>query len=582
MLKARKIIKKGKFVFPVLLIIAILSTGLLTVSTSRDFKLSRNMDIFFSMIREISIFYVEDVDPGQLIEKGISGVLEGLDPYTSYIPESEKENYATMTTGRYGGVGALIRQVGDHVMIIEPYEGFPAQEAGFRSGDIIIEIDGVNVENKLVNEVSEKLKGRPGSTITISVRRDPDQERISKELIREEIKINNVAWAGAVSEGIGYIQLNSFTENAHKEVRDEINRLKREKGISSLILDLRGNPGGLLMEAVHITNLFVDKGEEIVSTRGKVEQWDHTYRARNNPAARELPLVVLIGRSSASASEIVAGAVQDLDRGILIGQRTFGKGLIQTTRQLGFDAQLKITTARYYTPSGRSIQSMDFSRDGDNEVKNEPQLNQYHTRNGRRVFDGGGIMPDILIVEDRPSALLVNLYTRNHIFNFATHYASINPEIARPDKFELSDDDYRSFIEYLEEEGFDYQTQTEVQLQQLIRTAQQENYYEGSESLLSDLQDKLGNKKSRDLEIYRDEIQRLLREEIVSRYYYQKGRVEASLRGDPYVERAVDILQNPGLFNSILDGSLTAQPSLTPFQENFRFLMNSLPENMNS
>ncbi len=551
--------KARKLLFPAVFMIALASLGMLTISATRDFRLSKNMDIFFSMIREISIFYVEDTDPGKLIEKGISGVLEGLDPYTSYIPESEKENYATMTTGRYGGVGALIRQVGDHVVIIEPYEGFPAQEAGLRSGDIITEINGNNVESLLVNEISELLKGQPGSTISITVRRDPENGRITKEMAREEIKINNVTWAGIVRDGVGYIQLNGFTENAHREVRDAVNDLRRNHGMTSLILDVRANPGGLLMESVHIANLFVDKGEEIVSTRGKVKQWDHTYRARNNPLDQDIPLAILTGRSSASAAEIVAGAVQDLDRGVLVGQRTFGKGLIQATRQLSYDAQLKITTARYYTPSGRSIQAMDFTNDGGSGAGGGSPNNHFRTRNGRPVFEGGGIMPDVLVLEDRPSAILVNLYTKNHIFNYATLYASRTQQIPPPDTFELSEEDYAEFLEYLKENEFDYQTQTEAQLQQLVRTARQENYFESTDELFNELDIKLKEKKSRDFEVYRDEIKSLLREEIVSRYYYQKGRVEASLRGDPYVERAVEILQNPALYNSILDGSIAAQ-----------------------
>lgn len=549
---------KNLRLLPVFATILIITAGLLTVSATRDFRLARNMDIFFSMIREISIFYVDETDPEVLIERGISGVLDGLDPYTTYIPESEKENFATMTTGRYGGVGALIRQVGDHVVIIEPYENFPAQKSGLRSGDIIIEINGVSVKGRLVNEVSEMLKGQPGSNISITVKRESENSLVTKELTREEIKINNVTWAGTVTDGVGYIQLNGFTENAHREVREALDRLKKESEITSLILDVRGNPGGLLMEAVSVSNLFVDKGEEIVSTKGKVRQWDQTYRARNNPADTEIPLVVLTARSSASAAEIVAGAMQDLDRGVVVGQRTFGKGLIQTTRQLSYDAQLKITTAKYYTPSGRSIQAMNFSDDGASAAIPDSLINEFRTKNGRVVYDGGGIMPDILIEEERPSAILVNLYTQNHIFNYATLYASRNPEIPSARDFVLSDDDYQDFLEYLDQNRFEYQTQTEANFRQLVSTAKRENYYEHSESLFNELKERIKLDKTRDFKLYRKEIKRLLEEEIVSRYYYQKGRVEASLKGDPYIDKALDILQNKQLYDSILGGSVVA------------------------
>ena len=331
---------RNKVIIIIVPVIILISFSFASVPASRDFQLTRNMDIFFSMIREISLFYVDDTEPEKLIENGIRGVLQGLDPYTTYVPESERENYATMTTGRYGGVGALIRQVGEFVMIIEPYENFPAQKAGFRAGDIITGINGESTKGLLVNEVSELLKGQPKSKIEITVQRKGETEPVTKELTREEVKIDNVAWYGIVEEGIGYIQFNGFTENAHLEVRDALRELKGNHGAKSVILDVRGNPGGLLMEAVNVANIFVGKGEEIVSTRGKVTQWDHTYRARNKPHYPDIPMVILTGRSSASAAEIVAGAVQDLDRGIVVGQRTFGKGLIQTTRQLSYNSQL--------------------------------------------------------------------------------------------------------------------------------------------------------------------------------------------------------------------------------------------------
>ncbi len=533
-----------------------LTYGFVNISANRDFQLARNMDIFFSMIREISLFYVDDTEPEKLIESGIAGVLRGLDPYTSYIPESEKENYATMTTGRYGGIGALIRQIGEYVMIIEPYENFPAQKSDLRAGDIIIAIDGKSTKGFLVNEISELLKGQPQSKISITIQRNGEPDPIIKEITREEVKIDNVAWHGTVADKIGYIQFNGFTENAHREVRDALKDLKRKHGIESVILDVRGNPGGLLMEAVNVTNLFVEKGQDIVSTRGKLKQWDHTYRARNNPLDPDIPVVILVGRSSASAAEIVAGALQDLDRGVVLGQRTFGKGLIQTTRQLSYNAQLKITTAKYYTPSGRCIQAMDFSNDSGIGYTPDSLINDFRTEGGRIVYDGGGIMPDIVIEEERPGPVVINLYTRNHIFNYATLYAASNPEIPPVSSFKISDEEYRDFIDFLEKENFDYHTQTETRLKELLNTARQEQYYDLSSDIFKELEERIRHDKKNDFETYKDDIKALLREEIASRYYYQRGRIEASLTGDPYLEKAIEILNNRTIYNSILEGSM--------------------------
>lgn len=536
--------------------ILILSVGFMNVSNKRDFELAKNMDIFFSLIREVSLFYVDDTNPQKLIENAISGVMEGLDPFTTFIPETEKDNYATMTTGRYGGIGALIRQVGDHVIIADPYENFPAQKAGLRAGDIITSIDGKSTRGQHVSQVSDMLKGQPKSVIRITVQRSGESDQITMQIIREEVKIDNVAWYGKIAGDIGYIQFNGFTENAHQEVRNALNDLKNNHGISKLILDVRGNPGGLLIEAVNVTNLFVEKGQDIVSTKGKVEQWDHTYRARNKPIDPEIPIVVLVGSSSASAAEIVAGAIQDLDRGIIIGQRTFGKGLIQTTRQLSYDSQLKITTAKYYTPSGRCIQSLDFSNDKGFISIHDSLINEFSTKNGRKVFDGGGIRPDIQVVEEKASPLLINLYSRNFIFDFATEFASKYPSIPPIQDFGIDDRQYSEFMEFLESKNFEFQTLTETHLAQLIKTAREEQYYESSRSAFDALEKKIAHDKDKDLENHRDEIKLLLREEIASRYYYQKGRIEASLQGDPNLEKAIEVLNDMSLYNSILKGDL--------------------------
>jgi carboxyl-terminal processing protease len=535
--------------------IVLLSFGFMNAPSTRDFRLSKNMDIFFSLIREVSIFYVDDTDPEKLIENAISGVLEDLDPYTTYVPESEKENYATMTTGRYGGIGSLIRQAGEYIIIAEPYEKFPAQKSGLRAGDIITSIDGVSIKGFQVNEVSELLKGQPKSPVLLTIQRPGQNDPLTKEIIREEVRINNVAWYGKVADEIGYIQFNGFTENAHQEVRDALNDLKRNYGATRIILDLRGNPGGLLMEAVNVTNLFVEKGEEIVSTRGKVKQWDHVYKAGKRPVDAEIPLVVLVGESSASASEIVAGAVQDLDRGIVIGRRTFGKGLIQTTRQLSYNSQLKITTAKYYTPSGRSIQAWDFSEG--NGARNIPDslISEFSTKNGRKVFDGGGIIPDIQVNEERPSSLVINLMARNFIFDYATAFASENSSIPPVSEFTINEELYSAFLEFLDSKDFDYNTQTETHLNHLISASKEENYYDATGDLFIELKEKIADEKQRDFELHGKFIKSLLKEEIASRYYFQKGRIQASLESDPDLEKAIEVLKNPALYSSILEGN---------------------------
>jgi carboxyl-terminal processing protease len=548
-------IKNNGFLLAIACGIILLSVGFMNSPSTRDFRLTKNMDIFFSLIREISIFYVDETDPEKLIQNAISGVLQELDPYTTFIPESEKENYATMTTGRYGGIGSLIRQAGEYVMITEPYENFPAQRSGLKAGDIITSIDGKPIRGFQVSAVSELLKGPPKSPVRLTIRRAGQDNDFMVEIRREEIRINNVTWHGRVSDEIGYIQLNGFTENAHQEVRDALIELKREHGVSKLILDLRGNPGGLLMEAIQVTNLFVEKGEEIVSTRGKVKQWDDIYRAGRRAVDAEIPLVILVDESSASAAEIVAGAVQDLDRGVVIGRRTFGKGLIQATRPLSYNAQLKITTAKYYTPSGRGIQAWDFS-EGNGTSRHIPDslIKEFSTKNGRKVYDGGGIMPDIHVEEQMISPLVINLMARNFIFDYATIFTSENPSIPPVPEFLISDQIYTSFMDFLKSKDFQYQTQTENHLKQLSRIAKEENYYETSRELFEDLKNKIELGKKRDFDLQADFIRSLLKEEIASRYFYQKGRIQSSLENDPDLDKAIEVLKNPSLYGSILKG----------------------------
>ena len=408
-----------------LLFIAILIGSYAIISYSfvdSYFEVSKNLDIFATLFRELNIYYVDETNPGDLMKKGIDNMLESLDPYTNFIPESEIEDYRYMTTGSYGGIGALVRQMGDYVVISEPYEGFPAQKADLRAGDKILKVNDIDVKGKKTDDISKYLKGQASTSIKLLIEREGEKKPIEKIINREEIKIKSVSYSGMISKSVGYIKLTGFTENASGEVKDALLDLKKNPALKSIVFDLRGNPGGLLKEAIDIVNLFEDKGTEIVSTRGKVKDWDKIYKAVNNPVDLSVPMVVLVDRGSASASEIVSGSLQDLDRGVVIGQRSYGKGLVQQTRDLSYNAKLKVTVAKYYTPSGRCIQALDYSHrneDGSVDKVADSLISAFKTKNGRIVYDGGGIAPDVAIEPQKYSSILGSLITKNLLFDFA-------------------------------------------------------------------------------------------------------------------------------------------------------------------
>ncbi|MBP9152872.1 MAG: S41 family peptidase [Flavobacteriales bacterium] len=538
-----------------LIIIPVVLLSLLTSSyVDSFFEISKNLDIFITLFKELNLYYVDETQPGNLVEKGIDGMLESLDPYTTYIPETDIEDYRFMTTGQYGGIGALIRTKDSLVVVAEPYEGSPALKAGLLAGDEILEVNGKSTVGKSTGDISSVLKGQPQTEVKVKVRRFGVDKPIDVTVVREEIKIKSVPYSNMLNNEVGYVNLSSFTDNCSKDVSDAIVELKA-KGMKKLVLDLRGNPGGLLNEAVALSNLFVTKGELIVSTKGKVKEWNKDYKAAQTPLDKDMPLVVLVNSGSASASEIVSGVIQDLDRGVIIGQRTFGKGLVQTTRPLSYNSQLKVTTAKYYIPSGRCIQALDYSnRNEDGSVGKVPDslITKYATKAGRPVFDGGGINPDVKVEPLRLSDIAFNLGLKMLYFDFATEYRHKHKEIAAVSDFKVDDALLKEFQVWLETKDFDYTTDSEKVLEKLKEVAEEEKYFKRIETEFAALESKVHHNKTKDMEEFKDEIKELLRGEIVSRYYHQKGRIEAMLENDVDIKKALEILANADEYKQIL------------------------------
>ena len=522
------------------------------------FEISKNLDIFSSLYKELNIYYVDETDAGELMKTGIDAMLESLDPYTTYIPESEKEDFEFMTTGQYGGIGAVITKNGDWVYVSEPYEGFPADKAGLIAGDKFVETAGESAKAKSTEDVSKVLKGEPNTAVKVLIERVGLAKPFEVEIIREEIKLNSVPYYGLISDSIGYIKTRSFTRNISKEVIDAYKDMNANNDLKGLVLDLRGNPGGLLNEAISMANIFIDRGKEIVFTKGKIKDWDKSYKARNEAIDTEIPLVVLINRSSASASEIVSGAVQDFDRGVVIGQRSFGKGLVQQTRKLSYNAQLKVTTAKYYIPSGRCIQALDYSnRDEDGSVGKVPDSlrTEFKTLvNERSVFDGGGITPDITIEPEKFSNILRSLVSKRHIFNFANQYRRNNESIDDAKSFVISDDVYSQFKQYLNDKEYEYETKTEKAIKKLEKDAEGEKYLSELQEQLEVLSLKMEESKNNDIERFKSEISEFLEMEIVTRYFYQKGKIETTIKHDEEIAKAIDVLDNMELYDAILRG----------------------------
>ncbi len=524
-----------------------------SISQSNGFELIKNMEIMDLIYEHLDKYYVDEAQVGHLSKVAIDAMLKELDPYTVYYHESNMEDYRMMTTGQYGGIGALIRRMGDYTYIAEPYEGNPGHKAGLKAGDKILSIDGKPMSAKDTEDVSTSLKGPKGTTIKVEVEREGEGIK-TISVTRDEIKLPDVPYSGMINSTVGYVKLNSFTQTASSDVRKAMEELK-SKGMTEMVLDLRGNGGGLLIEAVKIVNLFVKKGQVVVTTKGRVAEENRVYNTQEDPMDLNIPLTVLIDEGSASASEIVSGSLQDLDRAVVIGSTSYGKGLVQRTYDLKYGSKMKLTIAKYYTPSGRCVQRLEYYEHAEGEKPKEISdslLKVFKTVNGRDVIDGRGIEPDVKVVEKEFSRLTGTIFSSNLIFNYATKFYIKNPTIAAAGKFELTDLEYEDFKKYVLGETFTYSTASEEVLKKMKKTAEDEGYYEESKAEYEALLSKVIPSKERDLEKFKGEIKTLLENEIVSRYYFQKGRAEDAFRSDLTIAKSLEILKNKNEYNTIL------------------------------
>lgn len=551
-----------------LLLIFLTGTAVFAQNPSEDknqryFNINKNIDIFNSVVRELDLFYVDSLNVDSLIQNTIGNMLTGLDPYTEYYSEENTGDLRFLTTGEYAGIGAIISQKDGGVIINEPYEGLPAAKAGLKAGDRILEIDGEDMRKAAVRTASDKLKGTPGTTLKLTIQRPGENKPRTLTIVREKIEMPPITYSTIMDDNIGYFHFGSFTTKSSEDVKQTVSDLKQQ-GAKSLIMDLRGNGGGILEEAVDIVNYFVPKGVEIVSTKGKVKDWDRSYRTQNKPLDELIPIVVLIDTGSASASEIVAGSLQDLDRAVIIGNRSFGKGLVQTPRELPYGSNIKITTSKYYIPSGRLIQALDYShRNPDGSVARVPDslTNVFKTKNGREVRDGGGITPDITITQKPSGTISFYLVTQNIVFDFVTDWAQKNAKIAPVEQFRISDTDYESFKQFVKSKDFKYDQLSRRSLQQLKSVMEFEGYLDTASDEFKALENKLKPDLDRDLNLFEEEIRRLIETEIVKRYYFQKGVLINELQQDDALKKAIEVLKDEEAYKVILS------PKKTPSNE---------------
>lgn len=545
-----------KYLRSLLLVIPV-AAGLLFVSFRQDdrlFEIARNLDIYATLFKELNAYYVDDVNPNQLIKTSIDGMLRNLDPYTVYYAEDDIEDYMTMTTGKYNGIGAMVSSTDNKYVIMMVYEDTPAQKSGLQLGDEILKIDGIDLSTLADSDPGKLLRGQTNSTVKLTIKRFGTPKPLEILVGRDVVKVTNVPYYGMINDEVGYIDLKDFTATASREVRNAFQELKG-KGMKKLVLDLRENPGGLLNMAIEISNVFIPKGEEIVSTKGKVEEWNKTYSAYNPALDTDMPIAVLTNNRSASAAEIVSGVIQDYDRGVLIGQRTYGKGLVQTTRDLSYNTKMKITTAKYYIPSGRCIQAIDYShRNEDGSVGKvaDSLMTAFTTRNGRVVYDGGGVLPDILTEKEMHSPLANALARKRLLFDYAVKYHSEHATIKPAREFGITEAEYQSFAKWLGDKEYDYTTQVERDLLTLEASAKKEKSIGTIQDQLKALKSKLSHNKENDLQLFKSEIKSLLEEEIVKHYYLERGMKEASFNNDPEMAAALELFKDMNRYNSIL------------------------------
>ncbi|MGN0034085.1 MAG: S41 family peptidase [Candidatus Limimorpha sp.] len=526
-----------------------------------NFEISKSIDIYNNVLRILNNSYVDEISPSELNETAINAMLEDLDPYTVFIPESQMEDVRLMTTGEYGGIGATIQYFENKTFIAEPYEGFPAAKANLIPGDVFLEINGVDVSNKKSNEISDLLKGQPGTTVTLKMQRYGEKEPITVQVKREKIKIDNIPYSTVFDNGIGYVMLSGFTKNCAKEVKETFLDMRKNNELKGFIIDLRGNGGGLLNEAVDIVNMFVPKNKLVVYTKGKNNESKMNYFTQHEPVDLDIPLVILVNESSASASEILSGSIQDFDRGVIVGQRTFGKGLVQNILPVSYNTKMKITVAHYYIPSNRCIQEIDYSKKRKSQAENDT-LNAadtlgpvFHTANGRVVYEGHGILPDVRIEPEIMSTVTTHLFAKNMFFKYANKFYHEHKSIAPADKFHITDEIYDDFMAFVNEEGFTFVSESENEIDKLKKIAEIEGYLDDIKPFLNDAVAKIGTEKTKDLIDHRGEIEQLLKYEIVSRYYYQKGRIISTLNDDPELKRAMELIINKDEYNNILKGN---------------------------
>lgn len=551
--------KFKKAIIGVLALTVAFGLGSITRQNDNYFEISKNLDIFGKMYREVNTLYVDGVDPTRMMRTGIDAMLAELDPYTNFYGESQIEDAKFMQTGQYGGIGASVGKRDGKFIVLEPYQDYPAAKTGLVAGDEIIKVDGQEVAgtSMSVRELRDLLRGQKGTKVRLTVKRVGQEEAEEVNLERDRIKIDNVPYFGLATDDIGYISLTGFTANAGQEVRTALTQLKNEHQISKVILDLRGNPGGRLDEAVKVSNVFLPRDENIVETRGKEPTSIRQYKTPLMPVDLDIPLAVLVNRGSASASEIVSGSIQDLDRGVVVGERSFGKGLVQNIRPLSYNTQLKVTTAKYHTPSGRCIQAIDYThRKTDGSVGKVPDSLQtaFSTKNGRTVYDGGGIMPDIEVEKEELHTLTKELNRKGLIFDFATQFVTQNEKIASPREFEITEKTYNDFKAFVEGKNFTYKTKAEKDIEKLEKTFKEEEYAGDLQDALKQMRQKLEESKDYDLNKHKDEVKRLLREEIIQRYYFKQGVIESSFIYDEDIKAAIEVLNDKAKYDKILSG----------------------------